>query len=96
MVGGNFLETGSERYPMFQGLFLDHVQAVPQQALEGDFRDLQIHLPGLDLGEVQNIVDQGKQMPAAPQDIVQVFFLGGVQRPDVPVGHQFGKPDDMV
>ena len=48
------------------------------------------------LGQIQDVIDQGKQMPATVQHVIEILFLYLVQVPKVLIYHQFGKPDDMV
>src|SRR6516225_5195544 len=56
----------------------------------------QIHFPGLDLGKVENVVDQVQQMPAGAQYPAQrLKRLLGAKTPGV-VAEQFGQPDDRI
>ena len=54
---------------VFQGLFFYHRHAVFQQVL--DVHRCQLQLAGLDLGQIQDIVNKLKQVTAAQQNIVQ-------------------------
>ena len=53
----------------------------------------ELQLAGLDLGEVQHVVDDAQQVLAGPLDLVQVVALGVVVRD---VERQVGEPDDGV
>ena len=52
--------------------------------------------PGLDLGEVKDVVDQLQQMAAAVEDVVGVLELPGIQVAEHPVAEDFGEAEDGV
>ena len=52
-----------------------HVAAHPLQVHRSD---IQLHAPGLDLGQVEHVVDQGQQVLAATFYRFQVFALAGL------------------
>ena len=45
-----------------RGLFADHRDAAFEGVLERERRDLQLHLPGLHLGQVEDVVDEREQV----------------------------------
>src|SRR5262249_42656429 len=66
-----------------------------------DFRHVQrlavqLQPPGFDLGQVQDVVDQLQQVPAAGEDVVDVALLARVQLAEGPVRQYFRKTDDRV
>ena len=70
-----------------------HLQVV-EQAGQVERGGVQGRAAGLDLGHLQDVVDQGEQMLAAAVDGPQVLALPGVE---VPVAqHQLGEPEDGV
>jgi hypothetical protein len=56
----------------------------------------QIHLPGFDLGKVENVVDQAQQMTPGAQHAAQRLerLLGA--KPRGVVAEQFGQSDDRI
>src|SRR2546422_4757045 len=65
----------------------------------GDRYDLQpqLHLAGLDLREVEDIVDQAEQVLAAGEDLVQESCAGwSVELAVTRIREQLGEPDDRV
>ncbi len=65
----------------------------PRQA---EIRRLELHPPRLDLGQVQDVVDERQQVPAGLQDIGEVLGLLLVDLAEHPLGQHFGKADDGV
>ena len=51
---------------------LDHQLDLVGQRPQPDRLDEQLHLPGLNLGKIQHVVDQGEQVLARPLDLRQV------------------------
>src|SRR3990172_2248741 len=51
---------------------------------------------GFSLGEVEDPVDQAEQVASAGQDTVEVLMLLFVERPEMLVLEELGKPDDGV
>src|SRR5215831_2231617 len=49
---------------------------------EIELRQLQLHPPGLDLGEVKDVVDQRQQMSSGGVDVLQILLLLFVQLPE--------------
>ena len=66
------------------GQRLDDRQHLLDQSLNVYLLDEDIHLPGLDLRQVENVVDQSQQVPAGAFDLLQivdglfVLLVGGV------------------
>jgi hypothetical protein len=56
----------------------------------------ELHFAGFDARQVEHIVDQLEQAPAAVENIAQVFFVIGRYRADLAVVHQLGEADDGV
>ncbi len=81
---------------MFQGFFFDHIKTLFQQWPQADRGQFQFHFPGLHLGKIQDIVDQGEEVTAAVEDIIKIFFLNRVKFSEMFVREKFTEPDDMV
>ena len=70
---------------------LDDRQHLLDQGLDVDRLDEDIHLPGLDLRQVEDVVDQPQQVPAGAFDLLQVVdrrlvvLVGGVLLQDLAV-----------
>ena len=47
------------------GALADHGEPVPEQLLELDGAHVELHPPGLDLRQVEDLVDQLEQVPPA-------------------------------
>ena len=78
------------------GQRLDDRQHLLKQGLNVYILDEDIHLPGLDLRQVENVVDQPQQVPAGALDLLQVVdrlfvaLFGGVLLQD------FAVADDRI
>ena len=77
--------------PALVGERLDDRQHLLDQGLNVHRLDEHIHLPGLDLRQVENVVDQSQQVPAGTLDPLQVFdrllvvLVGGILLEDLAV-----------
>ena len=60
-------------------------QGVVERRGQVEVRQLQLHPPGLDLGEVEDVVDQGQQVLARGVDVLQVLVLLLVQLAEHPL-----------
>ena len=57
----------------------------------------EVHPPGLDLGEVEQIVHEADHMRARGMDVLEVFLVALVaDRPESLLQHHLGKADDGV
>ena len=61
-----------------------------------EVRQLQLHASGLDLGEVEDVVDQREEMSARGMDVLQVLLLLLVELTEHAVRQDLGEPDDGV
>ena len=61
-------------------LLAHHDDAALERLAERERRDLELDLPGLDLGQVEDVVDQREQMVSRGEDVVEVLLLLLVQR----------------
>src|ERR671932_180638 len=66
-------------YPMLTCPFANHHEAVLQRLTQRKAAQLELHATGLNLGKVENVVDQGQKMPACTTDVLQVIVLFRVQ-----------------
>ena len=66
------------------------------QAGHGHGLSIERHAAGLNLGQVQDVVDQRQQVPAAGIDVVQIVGLFRRDRPDQAVADQLAETDDSV
>ena len=58
--------------------------------------ELQLHPPGLDLGQVEDVVDERQQVAAGGQDVVEVLLLLVVELAEQPLQQHLGEADDRV
>ena len=75
---------------------LDDRQTIREQ--RGDLHRLEIehHLAGFDLGQVEDVVDQREQMLAAAEDVADELFLLVAEIPDQAISQYFGEADDGI
>ena len=74
----------------------DEEHHLVQQVLHRQAGQRQLHLAGLDLGHVEDLVYQHQQVLAADQDVVHVFLLLVVERPEGFVEQHLGKTVDGI
>ncbi len=55
------------------------------QRREVDRLDVELHPPGLDLRQIEHVVDQLQQMPGARQHVAQVFLMLRRRRIDLAI-----------
>jgi len=71
-----------------------------QRVLDGirqiEVRWFQLHLPRLDLRQIEDVVDEGQQMSSRLQDVLQVFGLLFIDVSEHPLGEHFRESDDSV
>src|SRR5450830_1635725 len=79
-----------------QGFFLDHAQTVLQHSIHGNQLQIQRHLAGFDLGQIEDIIDEREQVFAAGVDIFDIFVLVSRHFAHQAVLQRFGKTDDGV
>src|SRR5438067_2671612 len=59
-----------------------HHHAALQRLAEREGRAFEFDLPGLDLGQVENLVDQAQEVIPRCEDVVEVLLLLRVERPE--------------
>ena len=57
---------------------------------------LEFHLPGLDLAQVEHVVEQVEQVPPRTEDVAQVVLLPLVELAEHPLEQHLGEADDRV
>src|SRR6266446_7211336 len=71
-----------------------------QRVLDGlrqiELAEFQLQPPGFDLRQIEDVVDEGEQMPSRVQDVLQVFGLLLVQLAEHPLGQDFREANDRV
>ena len=71
-----------------------------QGVLEGDRRvegrQVQLHLAGLDLGEVEDVVEQREEVPAGVANVAEVVLLTVVEVAEHALQQDLGEADDRV
>ena len=78
------------------GPLLDQGESILQGGRQVEDGGGQLHTPGLDLGEVQDVVDEREEVLAGGVDIPEVLVLLGVQLPEHPLEQHLGEADDGV
>ena len=74
----------------------DHRDGVLHGGRHRDRADLGLHHAGLDLGEVEQIIQQSQQVLARAEDVAQVLVLPVVQVTEVPLQKHLGEADHGV
>ena len=75
---------------------LDGAQALIDQRLERELERPHLHAAGLDLGQVEHVVDQPEQMVGAGQDLLEIAVLALGQEILAAAHDQPGEADDRV
>ena len=73
-----------------------HHDAALERLPQRERRDLELDLPGLDLGEVEDVVDQRQQVVGRGQDVVEVLRLLLVDVAEQPLAQHLREADDRV
>ena len=79
-----------------RGLLTNHRDAALEGVLERERRDLQLDLAGLDLGQVEDVVDEGQQVVPRGEDVVEVLGLLRVHVADHSLAQHLREADDRV
>ena len=75
---------------------LDGAQALVEQRLEHELERPHVHASGLDLGQIEHVVDQPEQMVGAGQDLLEIAVLALGQEILAATHDQPGEADDRV
>ena len=75
---------------------LDGAQALVEERLEHELERPHVHASGLDLGQVEHVVDQPEQMVGAGQDLLEIAVLALGQEILAAAHDQPGEADDRV
>ena len=90
------VDLACERDPSPTRPFTHEQQRVVHRRRQLELRDVQLHASGLDLGQVEDVVDEGEEVLSRGQDIVQVLRLLLVGRPEHPVQEHVREADHGV
>ena len=82
--------------PFLRGALAHHHHAALERLPQRERVNLQLDLSGLDLGEVEDVVDQREQMVPRGGDVVEVLRLLRIHGPDHLVAQHLGEADDRV
>ena len=75
----------------------DHALGFGQQRIEVELLEIEPDAAGLDLGHVENVVDDVEQVLPAAEDVAAIFaILVGAERAEHARLHDLGKPDDGI
>ena len=77
-------------------LLPQHAHGAFQGFPQREAAQVELHLARLHLGEVQDVVDQGEQVPAAGKDVVDVFLLLFVDDAEHLVLQHLGEADHRI
>jgi len=78
------------------GAFPDQGQRVLDRGGKVEVRQFELHPPGFDLRQIEDVVDEGQQVLPRSVDVLQVLVLFLVQLLEHALGQHFGEPDDRV
>src|SRR2546425_4818055 len=81
---------------MAAGAFSDHRDAVLERRPQREDASLELHATRFDLRQIQDVVDEGQQMAARPEDVAQVVLLLGVDLAEHPLEQDLRETDDGV
>ena len=76
--------------------FAHHDDAALERFLQGERRDVQLELARLDLGEVEDVVDQRQQVVSGREDVLDVLLLLLVEVAEHPLAQYLREPEDRV
>src|SRR6266511_2154049 len=82
--------------PIAAGSLAVHGQPAVQGLGDGDLPQLQLHPPRLALREIQDVVDEGKEVLTGLEDVTDVPLLRLVELPEHLLPKDLGEPDDRV
>ena len=85
-----------ERDPAARGPLAHQGDGVVDRLPQMEVGQLQLHPARLDLREVEDVVDQGEQVAARGEDILQILLLLAVDVAEHPLQEHLGKADDGV
>ena len=90
------LDAQTQRDTRSGGSFLVHRETAAEGLGHRDVGELQFHPPGLDLRQVQDVVDQRQQVSSGIEDVLDVTGLLLVQVPEHLLVQDLREPDDGV
>ena len=73
-----------------------HRDPVLERLADGERDALQVHLPGLDLGQVEDVAEEVEEVLARAPDVPEVLELTLVELAEHLVEQHLGEPDDRV
>src|SRR5256714_1236761 len=73
-----------------------HRDAVLERLDERERVDVELHPAGLDLGQIEDVVDQAEEMAARAEHVVEILGLLWVERPEHLLEEHLGEPNDRV
>ena len=85
-----------ELYPVLDRELPHRRDAALECFLEREGAHFELDLTGLDLGQVEHIVDQGEQVVGRGEDVLQVLGLLFVHLPEQLLAQHLGEADDRV
>lgn len=85
-----------ERYAMPYRPLPDQRNCIVECGRKMEPRHVEFHPPRLDLGQIQDVVDERQQVFARGMDVLQVVVLFGVQFAEHPLQQNFGKAVDRI
>ena len=81
---------------VLQRALAHHHDAALERVLQRERRDLELDLPGLDLGQVEDVVDQRQQVVARGEDVLEVLRLLLVELAEELLAEHLREADDRV
>ena len=99
-VGGDDVDGGIhvqlQPHGSLCGPLPDHRHAVLERLTDVDKRHVELHPSGLDLREVEDVVEELEQVLARLPDVADVLLLAVVEITEHPLEEHLGEPDDGV
>src|SRR6266850_2206065 len=85
-----------ECYPVARRTLPDDRHTAVERRRQRERRDLELHTTGLDLREVQDVVDEREEMLARGEDVLLILTLLRVELSEHSGEHHVGEADDRV
>jgi hypothetical protein len=81
---------------VLHGALAHEGEARLQRLVDGDRRVVQLHVAGLHLGQVEDVVQQGEQVLARLPDVAEIVLLASVEVTEHPLQQDLGEADHGV
>ena len=81
---------------MQRGPLAHEREGLHHEVVDGERREVELHAAGLDLGQVEDVTEEGEQVPPGREDVLEVVLLALVEVTEHPLEQHLGEADDGV